>query len=325
MATRLFRSSLAPMLEGFLETRCIGKRSRSSEKILLYLDQFLAAELKPGRPLDRKIVERYVDKMKNLSAGTRVNRIGILRQFCHYLSHFDPRTCVMHTIYVPRRNRPAPYIYSDVEIKRIMAAARKLGPHGSLRPLMVATLIGTLYSTGLRVGEALNLTLRDVDVGKRVIEVRKGKFGKSRYVPLSPSTARQIESYLGSRRKAGFSTASDSPVFLSMTGAKHGHPRFAEVFLEILRDLGLRGPRGERGPRIHDLRHTFAVSRLLAWHRQGVNLGAKMPLLSTYLGHSTVTGTEVYLQATAQLLESTGRKFYSHCAIPAQKVRYEKR
>jgi len=99
-------------------------------------------------------------------------------------------------------------------------------------------------------------------------------------------------------------------------GTRHGHPGFVTAFLQILRGIGLRGTKGERGPRIHDMRHTFAVNRLLAWYCQGVNLGSKLPLLSTYLGHSTVTGTEVYLHATAELLESAGQRFHARFAVP---------
>jgi integrase len=164
--------------------------------------------------------------------------------------------------------------------------------------VVVSTLIGLLYATGLRIGEALNLTLADINLRHRMIEVRRGKFGKSRYVPLSPSTANHMKAYLERRRKAGFSTAPTAPVFLNVIGKRYGHPLFVTVFLEIIRGLDLRGPKGERGPRIHDLRHTFAVERLMAWYRKGVTLGAKLPLLSTYLAHSTVTGTEVYLHAT---------------------------
>ncbi len=105
-------------------------------------------------------------------------------------------------------------------------------------------------------------------------------------------------------------------MFVNVIGTRHGHPGFVTTFLEIVRGLGIRGPAGQRGPRVHDLRHTFAVRRLLGWYRQGVNLGTKLPLLSTYLGHSTVTGTEVYLHATAQLLERAGRRFHSHFAVP---------
>lgn len=273
-------------------------------------------ELKPGQPLTREVVERFNESMAHLNPNTRINRLSVLRQFCLYLSHFDPRTCLVYRSYLPRRTRPAPYIYARDDVRKIMSAARRLGPPGSLRPVVVSTLIGLLYATGIRIGEALNLTLGDIDLRRRVIEVREGKFKKSRYVPLASSTVNQMGAYLERRRKAGFSTAATAPVFLNVIGTRHGHPGFVTVFLEILRSIGLRGPKGERGPRIHDLRHTFAVERLLAWYRHGDNLAAKLPLLSTYLGHSTVTGTEVYLHATAQLLESVGRRFHSHFAVP---------
>jgi integrase len=317
MATCLFRSPLAPRLQAFLETRRAGsRRGQSSQKILMNLDHFFTSELQPGQPVGQETVERYIESMQRLAPGTRLNRLGVLRQFCLYLSHFDPRTCIIYRSFLPRRTRPAPHIYTRDEVRKIMAAARRLGPPGSLRPVVVSTLIGLLYATGLRIGEALNLTLGDIDLKRRVIEVREGKFGKSRHVPLSASTASRMRAYLERRRKAGFSTAPTAPLFLNVIGKRHGHPGFVTVFLEIIRGLGLRGPRGVRGPRIHDLRHTFAVNRLLAWYRHGDNLSAKLPLLSTYLGHSTVTGTEVYLHATAQLLESAGRRFHSHFAVP---------
>jgi len=318
MATCLFRSPLAHRLQAFLETRRAGNNNRDPgrQKILFNLDRFFMDELQPGQPLTREVAERFNESMTHLSTGTRINRLSVLRQFCMYLSHFDPRTCIIYRSYLPRRSRPAPYIYTRKEVREIMAAARKLGPPGSLRPLVVSTLIGLLYATGIRIGEALSLTLRDIDLRGRLLEVREGKFKKSRYVPLSPSTTSHMRAYLERRRKAGFSTAPTAYVFLNVIGTRHGHPGFVTVFLEILRGIGLRGPKGERGPRIHDIRHTFAVNRLLAWYRQGVNLGSKLPLLSTYLGHSTVTGTEVYLHATAQLLESAGQRFHARFAIP---------
>ena len=317
MATCLFRSPLAPRLQAFWESHYArSRRGLSSQKILLYLDRFLMGELKPGQTISRQVVERWNESMAHLSPNTRINRLCVLRRFCRYLSYFDPDTCLIHQGFTLRRTRPAPHIYTRQDICRIMAAARQLGPPGSLRPVVVANLIGLLYTTGLRIGEALNLTLRDVDLQQRVIEVREGKFRKSRYVPLSSSAARQMKKYLHQRRDAGFSTAPTAPVFLNIIGTRHGHPGFVTLFLELLRSLGLRGPKGQPGPRIHDLRHTFAVHRLLAWYRQGANLAAKLPLLSTYLGHCTITGTEIYLQATAQLLESAGRRFHAHFAVP---------
>jgi integrase len=112
------------------------------------------------------------------------------------------------------------------------------------------------------------------------------------------------------------STSTDAPFFVNRRGKRYGPTAFTTVFLEIIRKLGIRGPKGQAGPRVHDFRHTFAVNRLLAWYREGSNLAAKLPVLSTYLGHSTVSCTEVYLHATAELLESVGRRFRAHFAVP---------
>jgi len=293
-----------------------GRRGASSQKILRSLDRFLMSELKPGQPLSREIVERWIESLSHLSPSTRINRISVLKQFCRYQSLFDPRTCIVCNVYMPCRVRPVPHIFSKGDMRSILATAKKLGPPGSFRPVVVATLIGVLYATGLRIGEALNLNLGDIDLKRRVIEVREGKFGKARYVPLSRSTVGHLAAYMRQRCQAGFETAPCAPVFPNVAGRRQGHPGFVTVFLQIIRGLGLRGPVGQPGPRVHDLRHTFAVHRLLAWYRHGDNLQAKLPLLSTYLGHSTLSGTEIYLHATAQLLESAGRRFHAHFAVP---------
>lgn len=317
MATCLFRSPLAFRLQCFLAARKnAGRRGIANQKILIYLDRFLAGELQPGETITRDVAERWIKSLEALSIGTRINRISVLRQFCLYLAHFDPRTCIVHRSFLPRRTRPVPHTYTRKEVRQIIAAARRIGPCGSLRPAVVATLVGSLYTTGLRIGEALRLTLADVDLKRVVLSVRETKCKKSRYVPLSSSAVAQLEAYLRQRRKAGMSLCADAPFFVNRQGKRFGQTAFTTVFLEIIRELGIRGPKGQAGPRVHDFRHSFAVSRLLAWYREGVNLSAKLPLLSTYLGHTTVSCTEVYLHATAELLESAGRRFRAHFAVP---------
>jgi integrase/recombinase XerD len=319
MATRLFRSPLAFRLQAFLETRrAAGRNDAGSQKIIRYMDRFLMSELKPGEPITRGIVERWFKSMEHLSPATRINRFPILRQFCLYLSHFDPRTCIIHRSFVPHKTRPVPHIYTREEVRQIMATSRRIGPAQGSRPLVLSTLVGLLYTTGLRVGEALKLTIGEVDLKRRLIHVRESKFKKSRYVPISPSTADQLAAYLRQLRKAGYPASPNSPFFVAPGGSRYGKSAFARTFLEIVRKTGIRGPKGQRGPRVHDFRHTFAVNRLLAWHRQGPYLLAKLPLLSTYFGHTTVTHTEVYLHATAELLESVGKRFHAHFAIPAR-------
>lgn len=317
MATCLFRSPLAFRLQCFLEARKkAGQRGTASQKILIYLDRFLTGELQPGQTITRDVAERWIKSLEPLSIGTRINRLSMLRQFCLYLAHFDARTCIVHRSFLPHRTRLVPHIYTRKEVRQIMAAARRIGPSGSLRPVVVAALVGLLYTTGLRIGEALRLTLADVDLKRRVLSIRETKFKKSRYVPLSSSTVAQLYAYLRRRHRTGMSVSVDAPFFINRRGKRFGQTAFTTAFLEIIRRLNIRGPKGKAGPRVHDFRHSFAVNRLLAWYREGANLSAKLPLLSTYLGHTTVTCTEVYLHATAQLLENVGRRFRAHFAVP---------
>lgn len=317
MSTCIFRSCLAPRLQAFFETRvALGRKGSADRKILIYLDRFFMEELKPGQPITSETVQRWFKRIEHLSSGTRINRLSLLRQFCVYLSHFDPRTCVIHRSWIPSRKRLSPHIYSAQEVRSIMEAASQIGPPDSLRPAVISTIVGLLYCTGLRIGEALKLTLADLDLKNHLLTVRESKFKKSRHVPISPSTSSHLADFLRQREKAGFPNTPQSSVFIGPAGRAYGPARVCEILLMILRNIGLRGPRGERGPRLHDLRHSFAVTRLAQWYQQGGNLNAKLPLLATYLGHTSTTGTEIYLQATAELLEKTSRRFHNRFAIP---------
>ena len=202
-----------------------------------------------------------------------------------------------------------------------MAAAQQKGSKSSLHPVAISTLIGLLYSTGLRISEALKLTLEDVDLKRKLLLIRQTKFKKSRWVPISVSTTRSLSFFLEQRQGYGFSTNKSAPVFVNSrknaNGRPYGYETFCHIFLEIIRKEKIRGPMGESGPRVHDLRHSFAVHRLAKWYREGAVISAKLPLLSTYLGHSSLIGTEIYLQATAQLLEEANRRFHNHCAVPS--------
>jgi len=317
MGTCTFRSTLASRLQAFLDTRiAMGRKGAADRKILTYIDRFLMSELKSGQPITSEIIERWFKSMEYLSTGTRINRISIMRQFCYYLSHFDPRTCVIHRSFLPRRIRPVPHIYSMQEVCAIIEAAKQIGPAGSLRPAVTSTIIGLLYSTGLRIGEALKLTLADVDLQGRLLTIRKTKFMKSRYVPLSPSTVDHLTVFLRHRKGAGFPITSTAPVFIRASGQAYTPLKICQILLEILRDIGLRGPKGERGPRLHDFRHSFAVTRLALWYQEGADINAKLPLLATYLGHTTLVGTQVYLHATAELLEKSSTLFHNRFAVP---------
>lgn len=305
-----FHSPLAARLQAFLEMRCsLGRHGKADFKILRYLDRFLTRRLCANGAITAEIAAQWLASMNQLSPGTRTNRVSILRQFCRYLKYFDERTCEVPDNCLPRRTRLAPYIYSRAEVRRLMMAARRIGPRCSIWPEMLATLLGLLFATGLRISEVLGLTLGDVDLERRLLVIRQTKFKKSRYVPMSPSTAAALARFL--KHRARFKLPND-PVaifFMSPRGGRCGQSTIATLFLRLARDLKIRGPKGERGPRIHDFRHSFAVHRLMSWYREKAEVQAKLPILSTYLGHTTLIGTQVYLQATAELLEQVSRRF----------------
>lgn len=317
MNRREFRSPLASRMEAFCQLRLgLGRNGVTDRRSLFYLDRFLQGELKDGDTITREVANRWFETIKHLSVGTRINHLSILRQFCRYLWYFDQRTYIVPRKLLPRRTRPAPYIYSRGEVRALLRGLRQLGPPGSLRPQTLATLIGLLYAAGLRIGEALRLTLADVDLNSGVLIIRRTKFFKSRYVPVSRSTTAALGKFLQCRNAAGLSTEPSAPVFAGPSGRAYAPNSVSVPVLEVARKLGIRGPKGARGPRIHDFRHTFAVHRLAAWYRGKAELHAKLPLLSTYLGHTTLLGTELYLHATAELLEEVNQRFHRHCAIP---------
>lgn len=193
--------------------------------------------------------------------------------------------------------RKIPYIYSEEDISRLMAAAASLSPVGTIRPMTFATLFGLLAATGMRISEALALRLSDITDDGLVIE--KTKFKKSRLIPLHPSTRRALDSYLAVRLRTV--TECDA-LLIGNTGEAVAYSTVIAVFLRLTRAIGLRGSSGRGGPRIHDLRHTFAVRSLEHCPRGAAAVSRHIVGLSTYLGHAHVTDTYWYLQASPALM-----------------------
>ena len=193
--------------------------------------------------------------------------------------------------------RRIPYLYSQEDIRRLMAAAASLSPAGTIRPMTFATLFGLLAATGMRISEALALRLSDITVDGLVIE--KTKFKKSRLLPLHPSTRRALDAYLAVRLSVA--TESDA-LLIGNTGEAVAYPTVIAVFLRVTRSIGLRGSSDRGGPRMHDLRHTFAVRSLEGCPRSAAAVSRHIVGLSTYLGHAHVTDTYWYLQASPTLM-----------------------
>jgi len=253
----------------------------------------------------------YQQSLGHLRRRTQDNRYSVVRQFCEYLSRTDPKC------YVPERRRGIrpqdarrPHIYSILEVQRLLTAAGQLPPANSLRVHTYRTLVGLLYSTGIRIGEAFALNLEDFHPEEPSLYVAKGKFRKARWVPLSVSASEALRQYLERRREMR-PCEPDSPLLLNQRGRRLCHPSVYQVFRRLLDQCAIAYHR-DTGPRIHDMRHTFAVHRLLAWYRDGEDVNARLPWLATYLGHVDIQSTQVYLSATAELLEQVDHRFHRH-------------
>lgn len=231
-------------------------------------------------------------------------RLSAVRGFAKHYRAFDPRTEISECPFPRYRLRPPPHIYSDAEISALLALARQL-KHPALRATYT-TLLALLATTGMRVGEALALDDAAVDLAQSIVTVKHTKFGKSRLVPLHPTTAVALQKYVYRRNRLCPRRPTPS-FFVSSTGGRVLHQNFHHVFLRLIARAGIRGPSG-RPARLHDLRHTFAVTTVGDWHRAGVDVEAHLPLLSTYLGHVSPTSTYWYLSATPELLAAAGTR-----------------
>jgi integrase/recombinase XerD len=228
-------------------------------------------------------------------------RIGICRQFARYLSTLDPLTEVPPPGMFPEpSHRIVPYIYSEDDLTRVLDAATRLPTEH--RADTYRTLIALVAATGMRNGEAVRLDHGDVDLGEGILTIRDSKFGKSRQVPVHPSTVEALGAYAQRRDHRRQKSKSES-FFTSTTGTRLLRDNVSTVFPRLVRDAGLRPGPGGRLPRLHDLRHTFAVRCVIGWYRAGVDVDARLPLLSTYLGHTSPRETYWYLTGVPELLE----------------------
>ncbi|MBM3298628.1 MAG: tyrosine-type recombinase/integrase [Deltaproteobacteria bacterium] len=305
-------SSLADEIQNFIHLRRLsGTDYQSQAQLLGYFDRFLFEQQINGSPLTRKITDDYLRGLLHLAPRSRSNRFCVVRQLCQYLARNDPHRYVPEPLrFIPSQGAHPPYIYSPSEIQALLKAASKLPPANSLRPHTYRTLLGLLYSTGVRIGEALALNRKDFQEAEQRLYIAQGKFRKARWVPLSTSTSRALQQYLHKRLKIK-PCSPDSPLFLNQRSRRLTPCTINQTFHYLLRQCGISHNK-LTGPRIHDLRHTFAVERLLAWYRDGQDVNARLPWLSTYMGHVDVHSTQVYLQATPELIVQVDQRFYHH-------------
>jgi integrase/recombinase XerD len=229
-------------------------------------------------------------------------RLRAVRLFAEYHKGIDPDTEIPPRGLLPHRPRRCqPYIYKDGEIRGLIREAENLSSGRGLRPYTYSGLLGLLAVTGMRVGEALALDKGDVDLGQGTLTIRSAKFNKSRLVPVHQSTREVIRDY-ARLRDITFPNPPTMSFFLSGRGTRLEISCVYRTFVKLCRRIGLRNTGDSHGPRLHDLRHTFAVRTVMGWYRAGLDVDSQMPKLSTYIGHAHVSDTYWYLSAVPELL-----------------------
>lgn len=313
-------SDLASRVQQFLdERRRLGFKLRLAGHALPSFARFVTDADHMG-PLTVDLMTRWARQVQAIHLvdggpdnATAARRLAALRPLMRWLQQFEPDTEVPDDAsFGPLPGRVSPHIYGEAEIVALLAAARQLEPSDGLRAATYATLFGLIASTGLRISEALNLNDLDVDLDGGVLTVRQTKFGKSRQVPLHPSAIGPLATYRALRRQQVRPTPA-ATFFVSSRGKRLGEPlgdrQVHRVFTQLRELLGWVDRGGHGHPRVHDLRHSFAVRRLTLWHQQGADLHQRMLALSTYMGHVKISNTYWYLSGTPELMALAGARF----------------
>ncbi|MGA7816240.1 tyrosine-type recombinase/integrase [Caballeronia sp.] len=268
----------------------------------LYITQSLALE--------------WAQQHSNLQPASWAQRLSFVRGFARYRSATDPRTEVPAEGLLPFKfKRTRPYLYSDDEIRRLLHAALQLpfrGERGALRPWTYYCLFGLLSVSGMRLGEARNLKLQDIDLTAGVLTIRGTKFGKSRLVPLHGSTCKVLADYIARREFRWAGRPVSAHLLVSNRGNRLDNGEIHRTFYRLSRQIGLRGDTDSHGPRLHDMRHVFATRTLVRWYQSGKDPEQRMPILSAYLGHAHIADTQWYLNASPELMREAMRRLEQH-------------
>ncbi|MCL2876984.1 MAG: tyrosine-type recombinase/integrase [Betaproteobacteria bacterium] len=301
-------SPLANLMEQFVqEKRACGYDYRPQVAALNRLDAFLCKQGLQRCELLKSLSWQWIAMQPHESSRNQQNRVSLLREFTKYMTRMGfPADIPGKGISAKGRDTFVPYIFTHGEVHRLINAADNLTPsaYSPMRHLVMPEVFRLLYGCGLRLNEALTLRMEDVDLVQGVLRINGAKFRKDRLVPPALPLVQRLQKYAGEigRRPAG------AYFFPSLRDGGQSPERFYVQFRELLMKCHIpHGSRG-RGPRVHDLRHTFAVHTLLRWYKEGADLEAQLPVLATYMGHVSIDSTSRYLHMTAELFpEITAR------------------
>lgn len=299
-------STLSAALTDYLALRrSLGTELRGPAGLLRRFVEF--ADREGATVITTELALRWARVPRAATPATCAARLGHVRRFARWLSATEPRTEVPPAgLLVARYRRRPPYLHRDEEVAALVGEAARLASPRGLRGPTYATLFGLLAVTGLRVSEALALDRDDVDLRGGLLAVRRGKFGKARFVPVHPTTRRALARYTRQRDRS-LSRPACAAFFVSERGSRITEWSARYTFAVVSRAVGLRAPtrdgRHGRGPRLHDLRHRLAAATLVRWYREGRDVERELPRLATYLGHAHVADTYWYIEAVPELLQ----------------------
>lgn len=311
-----FTSRFAPSIDAYLRLKAaLGRQYAAERTIFRALDTFLTTI---DGDLTSETFAAWNATLGRLTSGVRRNWLRVVRNLCLYRRRTMPDAFVPDPTGFPKPHVALrPYIFTREEIFRLLQAAGQLNAtaRSPLRPETFKLAIVLLYTSGLRRGELVRLTIGDYDPRDQTVLIRASKFHKSRLLPLSSDAQHELEAYLLARRQRGFPMAPDSALIWNRS-RRGGRPYTGEALRceidALFRAVDIRTPTGTR-PRIHDLRHTFAVHALLRWYDRGVDPQAKLPFLSTYMGHVSPVSTAYYLPFVSALAEAANLRFLRTC------------
>ena len=293
--------------------RAMGITYQRGEHVLDSFLRFVDRHWGNGKVELDAVVRQWCARRAGCKAVTVANEFGVVRQLCLYRRRYDPSGYVPeHALAPVKESIFQPYIFSHDEVRQILALASRHRDRsiwaGMLRPLILI-----LYCTGLRLGEAARLHTTDVDLDRGTLIIRRSK-GRSRLVVIRADLVTELRSYVAQRQRLVCDLGRPDPAafFLRLNASGLTVRSASDVIRRLLRQLGLKPAEGRAGARPYEFRHAFAVHRLTAWAKEGVDIHTKLPLLSAYLGHLNIIGTEVYLKATPQLLELASTRFAQH-------------
>jgi integrase/recombinase XerD len=290
--------------------RDLGFKLHATGKGLLDFTRFMEQHRAPY--ITQALALSWAQQPLHVQPARWAQRLSYVRGFARYRSATDPRTQIPAACLLPfQPKRARPYLYSEAEIRRLLCAALTMPcryERGKLRPWVYYCLLGLLSVSGLRIGEACNLELRDVDLKAATLTIRGTKFGKTRLVPLHRSTCNVLSKYIHRRNRHWGQRPVSSYLFVSSSGHRLDSADIHRTFYALCRQIGLRGPSASYGPRLHDMRHRFATHTLVRWYRSNQDPERKLPLLSAYLGHVHVADTQWYLSGSPELMREAMRR-----------------